>query len=163
MLSKLFNATHKPVSTEDIPHRQLPAGQIETADEQFLPASPDLVALAVDGWKIKQRIDALQKELKGITTKLENSLGAGTSLAIDEVCRVTISERTTFTLTDPLRCRELLGGRFEDLVQSTVEYTLSDKLKDMARDADHPLSDGLRSCIAVKSGVSVAFRPGKAL
>ena len=47
--------------------RQLPAGQIEN-DGLVCSADPGLVALASDGWIIKQKIEALQKELKGITT-----------------------------------------------------------------------------------------------
>lgn len=139
------------------PPRQIPAGSIEIND-QYVSASPDLVGLAVDGWILKQKIDALQKELKTITAQLDNSLGAGAALTVEGVCRVTIAERTTFTLTDPLHARQLLGGRFEDLVQTSLEYTLTDKLKEMVNDADHALSAGLRECIAIKTSTSVTFR-----
>ena len=122
-----------------------------------------MIALTVDGWIIKQKIDALTKQLKEITGKLENSLGAGASLAVDGVCKVTVSERTSFSLTDPEQAQKILGGRFEDLVASEVSYSLIDKLKEMVLDADHPLAAGLRGCIAIKSGVSVTFRAGKAL
>jgi hypothetical protein len=139
------------------PFRPLPAGTIEN-DGLMVSASPDLVALAVDGWILKQKIDALQKELKAITTQLENSLGAGAALVADGVCRVTIAERTLFALNDPDKARELLGGRFDDLVQAAVEYTLTDKLKEIVRDGDHALSAGLRECVGVKTSVSVTFR-----
>lgn len=140
----------------------LPAGQIER-DGLITSASPDLVALACDGWVIKQKIDALQKELKTITEKLENSLGAGAALAVDDVCRVTLSSRQTFKLVNVDKCEALLGGRFSDLVSTSIEYTLTDKLKDIVLDPDHPLSEGLRGCIVVKDSLAVTFRPGKAL
>ena len=139
------------------PVRQLPAGTIENGG-QVVSAGPDLVGLAVDGWIVKQKIDALQKELKTITTALENSLGAGAALTVPGACRVTIAERTTFNLKDPLHARQLLGGRFEDLVQTSLDYTLTDKLKELVLDGDHALSAGLRECIEVKTSTSVTFR-----
>lgn len=142
--------------------RQLPAGQIEN-DGLVCSADPGLVALASDGWIIKQKIEALQKELKGITDQIENSLGVGASLAVDGVCRVTISARESFTLADPERLRAVLGGRFEDLVDVREEYKLSDKLKELASNPDEPLAELLRECIKVKCSTAVTFRPGKAL
>lgn len=144
------------------PARQLPAGQIEN-DGRVTSAGPDLVALACDGWILKQKIDALQKELKVITERLENSLGAGAALAVDGVCRVTLSERVTFKLDDPETCAALLGGRFADLVDSAIQYTPTDKLKEIVFDPDHPLAAGLRACFTIKSATAVTFRPGKAL
>lgn len=161
----MFNIFDRAQKTDDPQQQQvraLPAGLIEN-DGQVVSASEDLVSLACDGWSIKQRIDALQKELKTITTKLENSLGAGSTLAVDNVCRVTLSARQTFSLTDPDKCEAILGGRFSDLVDSSIEYTLTNKLKDIMLDPDHPLSAQLRACIAIKEGITVTFRPGKPL
>lgn len=159
MFSKTAGKTEVAAAAAVAP---LPAGQIER-DGLMTSASPDLVGLACEGWAIKQKIDALQKELKAITEKLENSLGAGAALAVDDVCRVTLSERQTFKLMDPDKCAALLGGRFPDLVDSTVEYTPTDKLKDMVLDPDHPLAASLRGCFAIKTSTTVTFRPGKAL
>lgn len=165
----MFNLFGKPAQTVSVPVEllpdaapSLPAGQIEN-DGHITSASPDLVALACDGWIIKQKIEALQKELKEITEKLENSLGAGAALAVDGMCRVTLSSRQTVKLTDVDKCEALLGGRFHDLVETHIEYTLTDKLKAMALDPDHPLSEGLRSCLVIKDSTVVTFRPGKAL
>ena len=69
--------------------------------------------------------------MKAITGQLENSLGAGAKLSVDGLCSVTISERTTFSLTDPAHAQEILAGRFEDLVATAVSYTLTDKFKDL--------------------------------
>lgn len=164
MLKNLFGgASDKAAPAESAaPLRQLPAGQIEN-DGRVTTADAGLVALAADGWIIKQKIDALQKELKTITDALQNSLGAGASLALDGLCKVTISGRQSFKLADPDKCAAILGGRFADLVDTTIEYTLSDKLKEIVLDPDHPLSDGLRGCVQIKDSVSVTFRAGKAL
>lgn len=158
----IFGSSRNSVETPAISAEPLPAGVIEN-DGVITSADVGLVALACDGWVIKQKIDALQKELKTISARLENSLGIGAALSVDGVCRVTLSGRQTVTLTDPDKCEALLGGRFTDLVESHVEYTLTDKLKAMALDPDHPLSEGLRSCIVVKDSTVVTFRPGKAL
>lgn len=135
----------------------LPRGQIENGG-QVISADPDLVALASDGWTIKQKIEVLQKELKVITDRLQNTLGAGSTLTVDGVCKATISGRESFVLIDPDRARAFLGGRFDDLVDSTVSYTLTDKLKALVNDPDEPLSEPLRGCVAVKYSTSVAFR-----
>ena len=158
-----FKATPSQNEPADEPaYGALPAGLIEN-NGQCVSASSDLVALACDGWVIKQKMEALQKELKAITDKLENSLGVGAALAVDGVCRVTLGNRQTFKLTDVDKCAALLGGRFADLVDSSIEYTLSDKLKAIVLDPDHPLSKELRGCVLIKNIAAVTFRPGKAL
>lgn len=133
-------------------------GRIEN-DGHCVPARSDLTELAIKGWEIKQQIEALERDLKTVTKQLENSLGAGAVLIVDGLCRVTLSARQTVTLTDPERCRNILGGRFDDLVIETASYALSDKLKDIARDPDHPLSGPLRECLAIRDSVTVAWRP----
>ena len=159
----IFRNIPDPSSVEPkTPAPQLPAGAIECAG-RITSADSGLVALACDGWLIKQKIDALQKELKVITERLENSLGAGAVLAVDGVCRVTLSERTTFKLDDPETCAALLGGRFADLVDSAIQYPPTDKLKEIVFDPDHPLAASLRACFTIKNATAVTFRPGKAL
>lgn len=161
----MFNIFGTPAKAEtpvEPSLRQVPAGQIEN-DGFITSADQDLIAMACVGWALKQQIDDLQKQLKAITDRLQASLGAGAALAVDGVCRVTVSNRQTFKLVDPGRCEALLGGRFADLVSTSVEYTPTDKLKEMVLDGDHPLSEGLRGCFVLKDSTSVTFRPGKAL
>lgn len=141
---------------------RLPRGILEY-DDQIMDAPPDLVALAMDGWTLKQRIDALEKELKQITDKLSLQLAPGTKLAVDGVTSVSVAAHETFKLENVTACQKILEGRFDDLVDATTQYKLTDKLKDMILDPDHPLSDSLRACFSIKNGVMVTFRPGKAL
>ena len=136
---------------------KLLAGLLE-CDGQAIHASPDLVALAVNGWNLKLRIEALQAELKAINSRLEETIGAGAKLRVEGVCTVNVSDRQTITLTDAWLCQQVLGGRFTDLIYERTEYTLTDKLKELMLDADHPLSESLRSCIQIKDSVSVTFR-----
>lgn len=136
----------------------LPAGRIEQ-NGQSADADPGLVALALRGWTLKRQIEDWQKELKAINDHLENSLGAGASVEVAGVCRATVAARQTFKLTDVDTCQSLLGGRFTDLVETSVEFTLSEKLKAIVLDPDHPLSAGLRGCVQIKDGVSVSYKP----
>ena len=155
MLNSFFSKS-APVTPAE-PARRLPEGTLEH-DGQAMHASPDLVALVMDGWDLKQQIEALQKQLKVITDKLQNSLGAGASLTIKEVCKMTVSGRQALSLTDVETCQQLLGGRFYDLIEERTEYTLTSKLKDIVLDPDHPLSAGLRGCIAIRDSMAVTFR-----
>lgn len=136
---------------------KLPTGLLE-CDAHAIHASSDLVALAMDGWSLKLRIDALQAELKAINSKLEDAIGAGAKLRIEGICTVNVTGRQIITLTNVELAKQVLGGRFTDLIYERTEYTLTDKLKELVLDADHPLSESLRSCIQIKDSVSVTFR-----
>ena len=75
--------------------------------------------------------------------------------------KLTLTERETIQITNVEQMQAMLGGRFEDLVETRLSYTLSDKLKTMLADGDHPLSEGLRACCAFKTNGSVTYRPVK--
>lgn len=145
-------------SAAEMPAQKLPSGFLER-DGQAVHAGPDLVALAQDGWDLKLRIDSLQTQLKAINEKIQNALGAGAKLRVDGLCTVSVSGRQNLSLTDVELCRLLLGGRFQDLVDERTEYTLSDRLKEIVLDADHPLNASLRQCVQIKESVSVSYRP----
>lgn len=158
MFNSIFTRSADPSASPPLPEaRHDPAGILER-DGQALHASPDLVALVINGWELKQQIDDLQKRLRAITDQLQNSLGAGAKLTVDGVCRATISERQSFVLSDVRKCQAFLGGRFADLVEESVDYTLSDKLKTIVLNPDHPLSAGLRDCVVIKNSLTVTFR-----
>lgn len=153
----LSNFLSRKAEAEAKADPKLPPGLLE-CDGQAIHASPELVTLAVDGWNLKLRIEALQAELKAINSRLEETIGAGAKLRVEGVCTVNVSGRQIITLTDVGIARQVLGGRFTDLVDERTEYTLTDKLKELVLDADHPLSESLRGCIQVKDSVSVTFR-----
>jgi hypothetical protein len=156
MLNALFGKTAPPS-----PRPTVLTGLIER-EGQCVSASEDLLLLAAEGWAIKVQIDDLKARLDVITDALQNSLGAGAALVVDGQCRVTLSERLTYVLKDVERCKGLLGGRFDDLVASSVTYTLTDKLKELVQEVEHPLvKSGLDQCIAIKRSLSATFRPVK--
>ena len=136
---------------------KLLAGLLE-CDGHAIHASHDLVELAVDGWSLKLRIETLQAELKAINSKLEETIGAGAKLWIESICTVNVIGRQTITLTNVELARQVLGGRFTDLVNEHTEYTLTDQLRELVLDADHPLNELLRSCVQIKNSTSVTFR-----
>lgn len=151
----LSNFLSRKAETKTDP--KLLAGLLE-CNGQAIYASPDLVALAMDGWDLKLRIEALQAELKAINSRLEEAIGADAKLWIEGVCTVNVTGRQTITLINEELARQVLGGRFTDLVNERTEYTLTDKLKELVLDADHPLSESLRSCLQIKDSISVTFR-----
>ncbi|MBK8508773.1 MAG: hypothetical protein IPL51_09015 [Candidatus Competibacteraceae bacterium] len=105
----MFNIFGK---TDDLPSRHTgpaPSGRIEN-DGRCTSASPDLIALALEGFDLKGQIEALETRLKTVSDRLANSLGPGAVLVVDGVCRVPIASRQTFKLTDPETCKALLGG-----------------------------------------------------
>jgi hypothetical protein len=158
MLNTLFG---KAPSAPAAGRRPPLTGLIER-DGQCVSADEGLLALAAEGWAIKGQIDDLKARLDGITDALQNSLGAGAALVVDGQCRVALAERLTYALKDVERCKGLLGGRFDDLVAASVTYTLTDKLKELVQEAEHPLvKSGLDQCIAIKRSMSVTFRPVK--
>lgn len=157
MLNKLLGKSAAPT----VAPTQL-TGLVER-DGQAISADADLLTLAAEGWAIKGQIDDLKTRLDGITAALQNSLGHDVALVVDGQCRVTLSERLTYAVKDVETCKRLLGGRFDDLVASSVTYTLSDRLKELMQEEEHPLvKSGLGECITLKRSTSVTFRPVKA-
>lgn len=66
------------------------------------------------------------------------------------VCKV-IFKDDRVVITDGGALMEILGKkRFGDLVQSAVNYKATDRLKEMAVDANHKLAKKLREVLAVK-------------
>jgi len=153
----LSNFLSRKAEAEAKADPKLPIGLLEY-NGQAIHASPKLVELAMNGWDLKLRIEALQAQLKGINEELQETTGAGAKLWIESICTVNVTGRQIITLTNVELAKQVLGGRFTDLVNEHTEYTLTDKLKELVLDADHPLSESLRSCIQIKDSVSVTFR-----
>lgn len=145
-------------SAAEMPFAKLPKGFLER-DGQTVHASPDLVELAQDGWALKLKIESMLQDFKAINDKLQKALGVDVKLRVEGLCTVNISGRKKLTLIDADLCQQLLGGRFSDLIDERTEYNISDKLKEIVMDADHPLCESLRSCIEIKESVSTNYRP----
>lgn len=132
-----------------------------TRDGQTLALDTDASALLCSAWNIKQTFDDAKVDLDVLNARLLDAYGPGCVLEIPGQAKLTLTERETVQITDPEQLRAVLGGRFEDLVETRLEYKLSDKLKALLADGDHPLSEALRACCAAKLSGSVTYRPVK--
>jgi hypothetical protein len=84
--------------------------------------------------------------------------GVDVSLVLPGECRIPIAERETVKVSDPERLRQVLGGRFEDLVEASVSYRPTPKLLAIARDAGHPLAAIVSELLAVSTTQTVSYR-----
>src|SRR5690606_19529900 len=73
------------------------------------PAEPKLVQQAVRAWDVVKRIEELEEELKAIKEALAQAIGAGRSLVVPRVCRVSVAATRAVTVTDADKLRALLG------------------------------------------------------
>lgn len=132
-----------------------------TRDGLTVTLDEETSALIRSAWETKQTLDDTKQGLDALNARLLESYGPGCVLEIPGHAKLTLTEREAVAITDLAQMRAVLGGRFEDLVESREEHKLSDKLKQILADADHPLCEPLRACVAVKSSVSVTYRPVK--
>lgn len=132
-----------------------------TRDGHSLALDAHTSALIRSAWETRQTMDDAKQVLDALNVRLLESYGPGCVLEIPGHVKLTLTERETVAITDLAQMRAVLGGRFEDLVESREEYKLSDKLKAMLADGDHPLSESLRACVAVKRSFSITYRPVK--
>lgn len=118
-------------------------------------APPSLVREAMRAWSLVLQIDALEDELKGIKAQLAQDIGAGHSLVVPAVCRVSVSATSSVSIADADKLRALLGDRWSDLVTEAVSYKPSEKLLDMAADGDDPMAPAYRALLRVRSSTTV--------
>jgi hypothetical protein len=121
----------------------------------------DTLSLVKDGWEFKLQKDAADRQLKEVNQALLQLEGAGCTITLDGVCSASLSERDTIEISDPDQLQLVLGGRFQDLVDSRIVHTATDKLKAILFDADHPLAGQVRACCVIKTSESVTYRPVK--
>lgn len=153
-------AKKTPAAAPVQPTVALPACTL-TRDGQTLMLDPDASALLCSAWNTKQTVDDAKIDLDALNARLLDAYGPGCVLEIPGQAKLTLTERETIQITDPEQLRAVLGGRFEDLVETRLEYKLSDKLKALLADGDHPLSESLRACCAAKTSSSITYRPVK--
>lgn len=125
------------------------------------PAEPKLVQQAVRAWDVVKRMDELEEELKAMKEALAQAIGAGRSLVVPRVCRVSVSATRTVTVGDADKLRALLGERFKDLVTESVSYKPTEQLIEMSADGDDPLAPAYRALLRVRSGTTVRIMAEK--
>lgn len=139
-----------------------PAAYILERDsgERIDAVAPALVRTAMAAWDLVQRIDALEAELKAKKYELAQAL-AGKSLIVSGVCRVAVASSHSVTISDADKLRDLLGDRFDDLVDQTVSYKPREALIEMSADGDDPMAPAYRALLTVRSGTTVRIMAEK--
>lgn len=139
----------------------LPAGVkiIDGKEEVALDAKT--IRLVMEGWEVKRIIDEAKQRLEAINAALIEAHGTGCALVVTGICRASLASRQTIKVTDPDRLEDVLGARMLDLVDTRVIYTASDKLVEMATNADDPLQPAIAACLTISDGQSVTWRAEK--
>lgn len=140
-----------------------PAAWIEMhgSDERLQAVAPQLVQAAMRAWGLVKRIDELEEELQAIKAELASGVGAGASLVVAGVCRVSVAKTTSVGIKDAEKLRELLRERFADLVTESVSYKPTQQLIEMSSDGDDPLAPSYRALLTVRSGTTVRIMAEK--
>lgn len=115
---------------------------------------PALVRTAMAAWSLVQRIDELEAELKAHKDELARAL-VGRSLVVAGMCRVSVAETQSVSITDAEKMRLILGARFGDLVQESVSYKPTETLLAMAADGDDPMAPAYQALMRVKKSTTV--------
>lgn len=140
-----------------------PAAWLEAhgSDERLEAVAPKLVQAAMRAMGLVKRINELDEELKGLKAELAEGVGAGRSLVVPGVCRVSVAKTTSVGIKDADKLRELLGERFGDLVSESVSYKPSEALIEMSADGDDPMAPAYRALLTVRSGTTVRITAEK--
>lgn len=138
----------------------LPAG-VKIVDGQEQPLDAATIRMLMEGWDIKRTIDDAKARLDEINAQLIKSHGTGCALVVTGICRASLASRQTVKVTDPARLEAVLGARMLDLVKEKVTWTASDKLVEMATNADEPLQPAIAACLSLSEGRSVTWRAEK--
>lgn len=140
-----------------------PAAWIEMhgSGDRVDAVEPALVRQAVRAWGLVKHIDELEEELKAIKAELASGVGAGASLVVADVCRVSVAKTTSVGIKDADKLRELLRERFADLVVESVSYKPTEQLIEMSSDGDDPMAPAYRALLTVRSGTAVRITAEK--
>lgn len=129
--------------------------------EDRTPADAAVVRQAMLAWELVRRIDELEDELAGLKSSLAQAVGAGRSLVVPRVCRVSVAATRAVTVGDADKLRALLGERFGDLVTESVSYKPTEQLIEMSADGDDPLAPAYRALLRVRTGTTVRITAEK--
>jgi hypothetical protein len=159
----MAKAARKEAVTKDEAQGQAAAAawiEVHDSDERA-EAMPALVQLAVRAWELVMRIDELNVELTALKSELASAVGAGRSLVVPKVCRVSVVSARTVKVVDAKKLRALLGDRWGDLVTETVSYKPTEKLIEMSVDGDDPMAPAYRELLSVCTSTSVRITAQK--
>ena len=117
------------------------------------PPAIDLVRKALRAWELSREIAVLDEELSALEKDL--AVIEGMSLVVPGVCRVSVARTSSVSIADAEKLRQLLGDRWADLVVETVSYKPTDRLVEIASDADDPMAPAYRELLKVRTGVAV--------
>lgn len=109
-------------------------------------------------WSIRRQIAEAERALAEAEAPLWRMFGAGASVLLEGVCRLSLSERQTVTIADAAALRELLGARFPDLVREEVVWKPEPRLIALAADADAPEAPALRRALVVRTTPVTTWR-----
>lgn len=138
----------------------LPAG-VKIVNGAELPLDASSIRLVMEGWALKKQMDEAKARLDAINAELLAAHGTGCALVVTGICRASLASRQTVKVTDPARLEAVLGARMLDLVKEKVTWTASDKLVEMATNADEPLQPAIAACLSLSEGRSVTWRAEK--
>lgn len=135
----------------------LPTG-VKVVDGAEMALDAAAIRKVMEGWEVKKLMEDAKARLDAINAELLAAHGTGCALVVTGICRVSLAERQTVKITDPQRLEAVLGERMKDLTDERVSYTASDKLIDMATDADNPLQPAIAACLTISHSASATWR-----
>lgn len=131
-------------------------GWIVTPDGQRVEAADELVARCVQLWETRadgKQIDVLMAELKRDIATGFSGLDPSCYILVEGVCRVTLKRGAVKPIISNVQAvRDLLGPRFQDLVEVKTTYKVTDKLVDILSSGDDELARALRLHISAEIG-----------
>lgn len=136
----------------------LPSGVkiIDGDEEVTLDAAS--IRKVLEGWEVKRILDDAKARLDAINAELIGTHGTGVALVVTGICRVSLAARQSVKIADAARLKQVLGGRYHDLVAETVSYKPEQKLIDMACDGDEPLQPAIAACLSIGQSETVTWR-----
>lgn len=90
----------------------------------------DFLALVRHAYTLKQQAESAARAFESANQQVLDRLKPGDRVTVPGVCNVLVSERQTMSIKDAGTLRQLLGERFEDLVEA--KYKPTQKLVDLA-------------------------------
>ena len=138
-----------------------PSGHIER-DGNRETASKSTRELVSQAWDAKRRMEEAKADLDRLNAAILKRLDDGDAVVLPGLCRCTVSGRETVKVSDAGALHGALGNRFSDLVEEAISYKPTDKLKDLAADADDPLSAQVRAALTISTSRVVQFRAAPA-